>query len=146
MELSDLITREQVRDLYATYNQSGDVFDLSALAACFHADGVLEVVDQIRAQGPDAIEAMLTKVSGSAPTNPNFLVRHFVANLRFIHVSADRVETRAYFLVAHKDGVDHWGTYEDVLLPSDDGWLFSHRQVRIEGARASSKAMGGSSR
>ncbi|ARE37791.1 hypothetical protein A0W34_30170 (plasmid) [Rhodococcus sp. BH4] len=137
MELSELVIRERVRDTVAAYTHSGDRLQLTALADCFTENGALEVKGRTAAVGKAAIVAMLTPNSDTAsdtepPKAEKFFIRHFVTNLRFDSIESDRVETSAYFTVFTPNGVDHWGRYRDVLVPSGDRWLFSSRLVSVD--------------
>ncbi|MGH3642744.1 MAG: nuclear transport factor 2 family protein [Mycobacterium sp.] len=57
------------------------------------------------------------------------------------HLSSIYVESRpdgsakAYscFQFIGTRGLDHWGTYRDVAVETDDGWRFAHRRVVTEG-------------
>lgn len=63
---------------------------------------------------------------------PTF-VRHHVASVRFVSVSADRVEASSYFSVHTDIGLDHWGRYRDVLVPVQQRWLFASRRIAVDG-------------
>jgi len=137
MDLSELVTRERVRDTYARYTHAGDRFLLDDLAACFTPDGVLEIAGASTVTGRSAIRELLG--GGGRPQETRVAprsVRHFVSNLQFTSVGAAQVEASAYFQVlvesdAHS-GLDHWGRYRDVLAPVGDEWLFAHRTVRVD--------------
>lgn len=141
MELWELAAREQIRDAYATYTHSGDRFRLDDLAACFTHDGVLEVKGRSRAQGREAIVEMLS--GGSRVTRPpahgaQTFIRHFIANIRFDVVTAQRIETSAYFQVLTGAGLDHWGRYRDVFVPAEGRWLIQHRLAAVDASVADS--------
>ena len=137
MDLSELIIRERVRDTFAAYTHSGDRLQLTAMVDCFTQNGVLEVKGRQAAVGKSAITAMLApKADTASDTDPQkidkFFIRHFVTNLRFDSIEPERVETSAYFAVFTPKGVDHWGRYRDVLVPSGDRWLFASRFVSVD--------------
>uniref|UniRef100_A0AAU1M2S8 Nuclear transport factor 2 family protein n=1 Tax=Streptomyces sp. NBC_00148 TaxID=2903626 RepID=A0AAU1M2S8_9ACTN len=137
MELEELIAREKVRDTVARYAWSGDRFRLAELAGCFTEDGVLEVKGGGAARGRAAIEEMLggNGRAGGRPAGDGFFLRHFVTNLTFDSVTAERVETSAYFMVLTDRGPDHWGRYRDVYVPVADRWLLRHRLASVDAAR-----------
>jgi ketosteroid isomerase-like protein len=146
LTIEELLVREAVRDTYARYNHAGDRGQLAELAACFAEDGVLEVRNRFTATGRDAIVTSLKTVAGELthhepPPGTHHIVRHYVANLLFTHVSPTRIESSAYYVVFFADAPDHWGRYRDVLVPVDDRWLFAHRYVTVDGGRAEGLAL-----
>lgn len=136
MDVAELAIRERVRDTYATYAHAGDRFRLDELAACFAADGVLEVKGRKTAVGRPAIVAMLGGGARSEAATEPPLVRHFVTNVLFESITPERVQSSAYFCVMTRTGdhvgVDHWGRYRDVLVPEEDRWVFAHRVARVD--------------
>lgn len=138
MDLAELVVRERVRDIYATYTHAGDRYRLAQLAGCFPEDGTLEIKGGSSASGREAIVAMLSGAeipAGQRPPRPMVaFVRHVVTNLLFTSLSARRVESTAYFCVLTDAGPDHWVRYCDVLVPVGDHWLFAHRQVSVDAA------------
>lgn len=125
--------RDQIRDLLARYTYSGDRGRVADLAACFAADGILEYPGN-EARGPDAIAAAL----GSGSRNPALtFVRHHITN-PLIEVAGNTATARSYFAVHADGGSDHSGTYDDRLIRSSAGWLFSHRRVRVDWQAADS--------
>lgn len=142
MDASQLLVRESVRQTLADYTAATDRFDLSALAACFGPEGVLEFTGgSAPLTGPAAIEAGLgeamTKDPDPARRMPTH-VRHHVSSLRFGAVTPDRVEVSSYFAVHTDVGLDHWGRYRDVLVPSGGRWLFAYRRISVDGFAADS--------
>lgn len=142
MEHGELVARERVRDTYARYTHAGDRFRLDELTACFAPDGVLEIKARAVATGRAEIRRLLGGDAASAPSAAQRpdppLVRHFVTNLMFTAIAADRIESTAYFQVLARAGghlgLDHWGRYRDVLVPVGDRWLFAHRLVNVDAA------------
>jgi hypothetical protein len=132
VETWELIARERVRDTIATYTHEGDRFRLEEFAGCFTDDGVLENKNAWTAKGRADIIAKLSAPGPEGAVRPGFFVRHFIANIRFVSVAKERIETTEYFVVYTNDGVDHWGRYRDVLVPVGERWLFEHRYVAID--------------
>ncbi|MDG4669256.1 nuclear transport factor 2 family protein [Mycobacterium sp. 236(2023)] len=136
MQMWELAVRESVRQTLADYTAATDRFDLSALAACFGPEGVLQFTGEPDAlTGPEAIASGLAAaMSGrreAGRPGPTF-VRHHVSSVRFISVAVDRVETSCYFAVHTDIGLDHWGRYRDVLMPAGERWLFASRRVSVD--------------
>jgi hypothetical protein len=143
MDVWELETRELVRQTLADYTAATDRFDLAALAACFSHDGVLEFTGGAEPlTGPAAIEAGLGAAVSAPPDSRSAAatyVRHHVSSIRFGLVMRTRVEVSSYFAVHTDVGLDHWGRYRDVLVPSDEGrWLFAHKRISVDGFAADS--------
>ena len=140
METWELVVRESVRQTLADYTAATDRFDLSALAACFGPDGVLEFTGGSEPlTGPAAIEsglasAMADPPSGKTPT----YVRHHVSSIRLESAARDNVRVSSYFAVFTDVGLDHWGRYRDVLASYQGRWLFAHRRITVDGFAAES--------
>ncbi|BBX03748.1 hypothetical protein BST36_03210 [Mycolicibacterium moriokaense] len=132
----ELEIRESVRQTLADYTAATDRFDLSALAACFAPDGVLEFTGGDEPLvGPTAIEQGLGGALAREPDPVRRMpshVRHHVSSIRFGAVSRDRVEVSSYFAVHTDIGLDHWGRYRDVLVPVDGRWLFARRRISVD--------------
>ena len=143
MERTELVAREAIRDLLATYTWAGDRGRSREVAACFTDDGVLDVGDHGGAwQGRAAIERELDAVAarvaaaGDAPTRVNHHVSSVAIDLR----DPTSARVRSYFCVYTERGADHWGAYsDDVVLDASDGWRFARRAVRVTGADPGSR-------
>jgi hypothetical protein len=144
--LDELIARESVRDTYTRYNHAGDRGRLDELAECFTEHGILELKGRFRAQGRREIVEALTDATSEVPRaerpppGMHHIMRHYVTNLLFTSVDAERIRSEAYFAVFLVDAVDHWGRYRDELVPVDGRWLFDHRRVSLDGRRQESTA------
>ena len=143
MKFDEFVTRERVRDTYARYSHAGDRYRLDELVSCFAVDGILEIKGDKRATGRENIAQMLGVGAGGRRSSAGTdgrppIVRHFVTNLLFENISAERVESTAYFCVVTRagehSGMDHWGRYRDVLVPEGDRWVFAHRLVALDAA------------
>ncbi|CAO5177354.1 SnoaL-like domain-containing protein [Frankia sp. AiPs1] len=157
MELWELIARERIRDSLARYTWSGDALRLDELALAFHEDGELEVRGQPPRRGRQAIIEFLGGVSpgggappgtpSSAPPGPSAgatspaasagpgprrIVRHNLANIRFLEISPDEARVASYFTVVTEIGLDHYGRYRDTFVPVGDEWLIRHRYVSTD--------------
>lgn len=145
MELWELAARERIRDSLALYNWSGDAFRLDELALAFCEDGVLEVRGQEPLRGRAAIVSYLGGGEGgddearrralreaAAASGVRRLVRHNVANLRFVELTRDQALVACYFTVVTEIGLDHTGRYRDTFVPVGDRWLIKHRFVSTD--------------
>ena len=145
MELWELCARERIRDTLAQYNWSGDAGRLSELAATFCADGELEVRGSAPVRGRDGIVAFLggavtrfDAAATAAEPGVKRIVRHNVANIRFLEITPDQARVACYFTVYTEIGLDHYGRYRDVLVPVGDDWLIKHRFVSTDWAAPNS--------
>lgn len=142
MELWELVAREQVRDTVATYAHAGDSGRIGDVANCFADQGTLTVRaggEPTTVTGRDAVRDFLQSAV-DRPRDPDrpFHLRHRVVDLLFRSVARDSVQLRAYFAVVTPDGLDHWGRYDDVLVPEGDRWVFASRTATVEGRRPGS--------
>jgi len=138
VELWELVAREEIRDTLYRYNSFGDRGLLEELANQFTEDCLFERRGGFRAQGRDAVVAVLSNrvtiaSDGSIPRHERPLVRHHLSNVLFQEVTPERARVISYFLRLHRDWPEHWGIYRDVLVPSGDRWLIAHRVVSIDG-------------
>jgi uncharacterized protein (TIGR02246 family) len=134
MELWELIGREEIRQLVATYAHCADGGRFADLSALFADDGVLETPDGTQHRGRAAIGAFLggTKSDLSATTAQAW-IRHHVSTLQLTVSSRSEASGVAYFFVVTERGPDHWGRYRDRYVHRDGRWLFAHRRVRLDG-------------
>jgi uncharacterized protein (TIGR02246 family) len=111
-----------IRNRYAAYCFATDDRDAAAMADCFTADAVVEVVGQSRLEGRDAI----ARTQETPSTN-----RHLVLNLWIAAGDATRANVRAYFVITDAEAkpIGH-GRYDDELVQEDDGaWRFRRRAI-----------------
>lgn len=148
MELWELIARERIRDSLARYTWAGDALRLDELALAFREDGVLELRGRAPLRGRQAIIAFLGGLSTDAPTAlnptapaapaptaqpaPRRIVRHNLANVRFVELTPQQAQVASYFTVVTEIGLDHYGRYRDTFVPVGDDWLIGHRYVSTD--------------
>jgi uncharacterized protein (TIGR02246 family) len=130
----ELIAREQIRDLVASYAHFADSGRFDALLELFAEDGVLHGGDAPEAKGREAIRAFLTGTGADLKSvTPVALIRHHVSNLRIDIESQSKANGAAYFFVVTDRGPDHWGRYRDAYVQENGRWLFQHRRARLDG-------------
>ena len=145
METWELVARERIRDTLAQYTWSGDAFRLEEMVEAFCPDGTLEVRGQPPYVGRDAIIAFLgggaggddderrrARLAEAEAAGVRRIVRHTVANLRFVELTPDQASVATYFTVVTEIGLDHCGRYRDTLVPVGDRWLLQHRFVSTD--------------
>lgn len=134
MEMWELIARERIRDLVASYAQLADSGRFEALLDLFTEDGVLHGGDTPPAQGRAAIRGFLTGTGSSLQAVTSTpLIRHHVSNLRIELLSPDVARGTSYFFVVTDRGPDHWGRYRDEYVRQGDRWVFRYRRARLDG-------------
>ena len=139
METWELIAREQIRDLVASYAHLADGGRFDALLELFAEDGVLQGGDAPEARGRAAIRAFLTGTGTDLKDVARVkLIRHHVSSVRIEVESKQLGFAWAYFLVLGRHGLDHWGRYADELVPVGDRWLLRRRRVSVDGAARAS--------
>ena len=137
MDPTELIAREQIRELVATYAHCADSGRFEELAALFDADGVLETPDGRTFRGPAAILAFLgTAKAQLAASNASGPIRHHVSSLHIDVTGPSDATGAAYFLVLTARGLDHWGRYRDRYIARDGHWRFAERRVRLDARTA----------
>lgn len=152
MELWELAARELIRDSLALYTWSGDAFRISELAEAFCEEGVLEPRGSEPLRGRAAIVDFLVGVPGAATPNDTRddesrraalqaaaaesgvrrIVRHNLANIRFLEVAPEQALVSSYFTVLTEIGLDHYGRYRDTFVPVGERWLIAHRLVSTD--------------
>ncbi len=152
MEPWELTARECIRDSLARYNWSGDAFRLGELAEAFCEDGELEVRGREPLRGRDAIVEFLgggadpggddarraALKAAAASSGVKRIVRHNVANIRFLELTPAQARVACYFTVLTEIGLDHYGRYRDTFVPVGDTWLIKHRYVSTDWRAADS--------
>lgn len=136
----ELEARERIRDSLARYTWSGDSLQLAELALAFCEDGVLEVRGSEPIRGRDGIVEFLSGVGRAKPAEAAVastpavrrIVRHNVANVRFLELTSERALVASYFTVFTEIGLDHYGRYRDAFVPVGDEWLIQHRFVSTD--------------
>ena len=118
---------EAIRGVIARYNLYGDSGRFDELLGLFADDATL-VTDASTYTGHQQIRGLFESVVGPTPEH----IRHFTAT-HVIDVDGDRATARCYFQVLTSKGLDHWGRYRDELVRSDGRWLFTRREVRVDG-------------
>jgi SnoaL-like domain len=125
--------RVGVTHLLTSYQYFGDTGKVERMAQLFAPDGVMELLGETFA-GPDEILGLFTRTSGQF-TEADFLpARHHLSSIYVEPLPDGSAKTYACFQFIGTRGLDHWGTYRDVAVPTrEGGWRFKHRRVIVEG-------------
>jgi 3-phenylpropionate/cinnamic acid dioxygenase small subunit len=128
----------EIQNLYARYNHCSDAGDAEGYAACFTADGALEIEPRgFRVEGRANLTAYKAQ---EAAGRAGRYRRHWNGSLHLERIGADTVRGRCYFqgfngrpgeLPVFCDA----GVYEDTIVRVDGAWLFARRRLAIDGSR-----------
>jgi hypothetical protein len=130
--------RVGVTHLLTSYQYFADTGKVERLAQLFAPDGVLEIGAE-RFTGPTEVLGLFRRAGGQFVDADFLPARHHLSSI-YVEPRADgSARTYACFQFIGTRGLDHWGTYRDVVVPSTDGnadgaaWRFSRRRVITEG-------------
>jgi hypothetical protein len=130
VKVSDLLAREEIRDLVVRYNSYGDSGLFDRMLELFVPDAVVEIGGEVH-EGLDAIREALSRVparTSKAGGHPAYL-RHCTATHQIDLVDETTATGRCYFFVLTSIGLDHWGRYLDEYLVANNEWRFGRRRV-----------------
>ena len=126
--------RVGVTNLLTTYQYLADTGKVERLAQLFAPDGVLEIGAETFA-GPTEVLGLFTRASGQFVDADFLPARHHLSSIYVEPQPDGSAKTYACFQFIGTRGLDHWGTYRDLVVPAEDGagWRFAHRRVITEG-------------
>lgn len=128
MNVEELVAREEIRQLLATYNVAGDRGRREEFGSVFSEDAVLEMPGA-RCDGRAAI---LDRLFTSPSERKLTFVRHNLTTSKIDFTSPTEANGRTYFFVITDVGLDHSGVYVDRYRKQDGRWWIVHREVRID--------------
>jgi hypothetical protein len=136
--VEDLLIRNEIMHVIASYTRFGDTGQIERFAGLFADDGVF-VVDGRESVGPAAIIAYANETGGKFGSTPGFLpARHHVSSHYIEILDPEHVKASSYFTCVSGFGADHWGRYKDEFVLRDGRWLFAYRNAIVEGIAADS--------
>jgi hypothetical protein len=139
--------RVGVSALLTTYQYLADTGKVERLAQLFAPDGVLEIGSETFV-GASEVLGLFTRTSGQFVDADFLPARHHLSSIHVEPRPDGSAKTYACFQFIGTRGLDHWGTYRDVVVPSTeatadgDGWRFAHRRVITEGFAPGSRLAG----
>ena len=134
----ELRTRVGVTALLNAYQYLADTGRVERLATLFAPDGVLEIGAETFT-GPAEVLGLFTRTSGQFVDADFLPARHHLSSIHVEPLADGGARSYACFQFIGTRGLDHWGTYRDVVVPSADGnadgagWRFARRRVITEG-------------
>lgn len=140
MTVEEMLAREEIRLLLATYNSEGDRGRLDGLTSVFAEDGILEGGSGFRAIGHDEIVSTLSGPRGPDDRRhrrPRFMRHHLTTSL-ITFEGPETARGRSYYLVVTDLGPDHSGVYTDLFRKIDGHWRIVERRSRIDWAHEGS--------
>lgn len=120
-----------IQQLLARANTAIDCGDGPGYAACFTADGVLDMGADGVLEGTDAIAGAGGSFAEAMPG-----LRHWVNN-HVIQVDGDQATATVYILVllaGEATTIGGTGAYRDAMVRTADGWRFSRRTPQMAAA------------
>lgn len=129
MEVWELTARESIRDLVARYNANADSGRFDDVLALFADDATMTVLGKT-STGVAKIRSIFTETRDRDIPGP---VRHHTSTHQIDVVDAANAGGRCYFVVLTANGLDHWGRYVDTYALVDGRWVFTDRQVTVDG-------------
>lgn len=134
MDVEELLAREEIRCLLATYTMAGDRGDYVTMASVFAEDGVLD--GQSHRVGRKAIIQSLAArpMTNTGPDRKMGFSRHNLTTSLVAFEDERTARGRTYFMMITEIGLDHTGVYVDRFEKVDGAWRIRHRDVRIDWA------------
>lgn len=134
MDVEELLAREEIRRLLATYTMAGDRGDYVTMASVFAEDGVLD--GQSHRVGRKAIIQSLAArpMTKTGPDRKMGFSRHNLSTSLVTFEDERTARGRTYFMMVTEVGLDHTGVYVDRFEKADGAWRIRHRNVRIDWA------------
>jgi hypothetical protein len=129
-----LRVRVGVTHLLTTYQYLADTGKVERLAQLFAPDGVLEL-DGAPHTGVEAVLAFFRDTARRFVDADFLPARHHLSSIYVEPLPDGTAKAYSCFQFIGTRGLDHWGTYRDVAVPTDsgDGWRFRQRRVITEG-------------
>jgi hypothetical protein len=139
MTIDELLAREEIRVLIASYNMAGDRGRLNELADAFADDGVLTRRlgnERFSTSGNAAIAEMLAKPrrASGVDSSVKVVIRHNITTSLVTFDGPDQARARTYYFAVTEIGPDHAGLYVDEFKKVDGAWKIASREVRLDWA------------
>jgi hypothetical protein len=141
VDSAELRTRIGVADLMGRYQFLADSGKIRQLSQLFTDDAVFRN-NRGEAVGPDGVLAFFLDTKDSFIAANFMPARHHLSSLKVDPQEDGSATTYACFQFIGTRGLDHWGTYRDVVVPVDGSWKFARREAIVEGCVADSPVVG----
>jgi hypothetical protein len=134
-------TRVGVADLMARYQFLVDAGKVRQVSQLFTDDAVFQN-NGGEAVGPDGVLAFFLDTKDSFIAAGILPARHHLSSVMVDPQEDGSATTYACFQYIGTRGLDHWGTYRDVVVPVESGWKFARRVATVEGCVPASPVVG----
>ena len=141
MDDVELRTRVGAGDLLATYQFLADSGKVRQLSELFLPDAVYRTNTE-EFLGREAIFDFFHRTAEAFMSADFLPARHHLSSVYIAPHSDGTAATYACFQFVGSGGLDHWGTYRDDVVRTDDGWRFARRKAKVEGHVAGSPVIG----
>jgi 3-phenylpropionate/cinnamic acid dioxygenase small subunit len=132
MDSDDLVDRQAIVDVCASYALSLDSRDWVRLRTCFTEDAVADYGGIGASEGYEAIETTCR-----AALEPLSASQHLLGN-HLVRLEGDGADSTCYFQAQHvmdglSDGTQYVvaGRYDDRFVRTSSGWRISHRTLSV---------------
>ena len=135
MNAREVAAREELRELVARYNDSGDSGRIEELLDLFLENAKLEIQDGPSYTGREQLRTLFSSVTppSKEATSPPTRIWHHTSTLVIDLKNETQAQGRCYYAVLTQEGLDHWGRYRDQYECEKGHWRFRSRLVTVEG-------------
>lgn len=141
MDDNELRTRVGAGDLLATYQFLADSGKTRELSELFLPEAVYKTNTE-ELVGREAILAFFRRTADAFVSAGFIPARHHLSSVYIEPREDGTAATHACFQLVGSSGLDHWGTYRDEVIRTDEGWRFARRKVKVEGHIPGSTVIG----
>lgn len=145
MTIDELLVREEIRQLIATYNTSVDSGRREEFSSVFCEDAILQAPGLDCSGREDIVNQIFTNVGRDIADASQLVfqfVRHQITTSQITLTSPNIAKGRTYFLVVTNIGLDHSGIYTDEFRKEGESWKISRRKVTLDYMSADSLFQG----
>ena len=133
MTVEELLAREEIHHLMATYNTAGDSLRVEEFGSVFSEDATLDTGTLKWVGRENIVRGLFPAVADSTSSlrRPKF-VRHNLTTSKITFSGENDARGRTYFQVNTDIGLDHCGVYSDEFHRVAGEWKIRRRVVRTE--------------
>lgn len=141
MEEIEVRTRVGANDLLARYQFLVDSGKTRELSELFLPDAIYRTNNE-ELVGQEAIFDFFRRTADAFSSAAFLPARHRLSSVYIQPRPDSSAATYACFQLVGSAGLNHWGTYRDEVVRTNDGWRFARRKVKLEGYIADSPVIG----
>lgn len=130
MDHAELVARESIRELVASYTHLGDRGQIDDMLRLFEPEATLRTKREDFV-GRERIAGFFNAIVAEGTTRT--FVRHYISNLTIDFSGSDQASGAAYWQVVDDSGLTSCGRYRDAYHRGDDGtWRFASRTIGLD--------------